>query len=158
MSYALAFYTVPLNELTARLAAQGTGGDPKEENPEAFTKQAVALLRELGSPVDVVHHSSAGGTWFRDSFIDTTLGGLIGIETAGYLVERPLAGAKWTGYPSMGWLTRDELADAVRTLELADAYAVPGIDDPESEELLELFADILYEAAETGQDVVTVYS
>lgn len=153
MNYTLAFYTVPADELTAQLAAQGASNAP-----ETVAKHAVELLRELGRPVDAVTHSSAGGAWFRDRFIGEALAGLIGAEPAGHLLDRPLAGAKWTGYPSMGWLARNELADAVSALDEAGENALAHLDDPESEELLEIAGDILRMAAETHQDLVTIYS
>jgi hypothetical protein len=153
MSYTLGFYTVSLDELTARLAAQDLPSDPL-----IVAKQAVDLLRELGSPVDVVDHGSAGGTWFRDRFVDEVLGGLIGAEIAGFLLERPLAGLRWSGFPSMGWLTRSELADVVKALDEAGADALAELDEPESEELFELVNDILRMAAEAGRDLVTLYS
>jgi len=153
MSYTLAFYTVSPDELTARLAAQDLPSDPL-----IVAKQAVDLLRELGRPVDAVDHGSAGGTWFRDRFIDEVLGGLIGTETAGFLLERPLAGAQWSGFPSMGWLTRSELADAISALDEAGADALAHLDEPESEELFELVDDVLRMAAATGQDLITLYS
>ena len=86
MSYTSAFFTVPVDELTARLAARQASRDP-----EMVAKQAVELLRELGKPVDAVDHGSAGGTWFGEHFIAEVLGSLIGAETAGHLLERPLA-------------------------------------------------------------------
>jgi hypothetical protein len=144
MSYTLGFYTVSLDELTARLAAQDLPSDPL-----IVAKQAVDLLRELGSPVDVVDHGSAGGTWFRDRFVDEVLGGLIGAE---------MAGVRWSGFPSMGWLTRSELADVVKALDEAGADALAELDEPESEELFELVNDILRMAAEAGRDLVTLYS
>ncbi|WP_194909153.1 hypothetical protein [Catenulispora rubra] len=153
MSYTLSFYTVPADELTAQLTARTTSNDP-----ETVAKHAVELLRHLGSPVDAVDHSSAGGTWFRDRFIGEALAGLIGAEPAGHLLDRPLAGTKWTGYPSMGWLTRNELADAVSALDEAGEDALAPLDDPDSEELLEIVGDILHMAAQTHQDLVTIYS
>ena len=149
MSYTLAFYTAPLDELTARLQERGDKGDP-----EVVAKHAVDYLRELGAPVDTVDHSSAGGPWFRDHFVHDVLGGLIGRDAAAHLLERPLAGTHWSGYPSMGWLTRHEVAAAVAALDTAPSDT----DDPESAELLELVTDILHMAAETAQDLVTVYS
>jgi hypothetical protein len=53
----------------------------------------------------------------------------------------------------MGWLTRSELAGAVRALDEAEPEL-----EPESEELLELVSEILHMAAATNQDLVTVYS
>jgi hypothetical protein len=153
MSYTLAFYAAPLDELTARIEEQGDEGDT-----EVVVKRAVEYLRELGTPVDAVDHGSAGGEWFRDHFVEKVLGGLIGRDAAVHLVERPLAGTQWSGYPSMGWLTRDEVAAAVAALDAAGDEPLADADDPESEELLELVNDILHMAAETGQDVVTVYS
>lgn len=153
MGYTLGFYTVWLDELTARLTAQDLPSDPL-----ILAEQAVGLLRELGSPVDAVDHGSAGGTWFRDRFIDEVLGGLIGAETAGFLLERPLAAVQWSGFPSMGWLTRSELADVVNALDEAGAAAPAQLDEPESEELFELVNDILRMAAEAGRDLVTLYS
>lgn len=152
MSYTLAFFTVPLDELTARLDAHSTSSDPL-----SVAKQAVELLRELGEPVDAVSHSSAGGTWFREHFIHEVLGGLIGTETAWYLVDRPLAGTEWSDYPSMGWLTRDELADAIGALDGAGEDALAHLDEPDSEELLELVNEILHIAAMSAQDLVTIY-
>lgn len=153
VGYTLSFWTVRLDELTARLTAHQNSRDQ-----ETVAKQAVHLLRELGRPVDAVDHSSAGGTWFREHFIDKVLGGLIGTETAGHLLARPLAGTDWSGYPSMGWLTRSELADAVGALDEAGADALAHLDEPESEELLELVEEILRMAAATGQDLITLYT
>lgn len=149
MSYTLAFYTVPLDELTARL----TAGEPEE-----VAKQAVTLLRELGKPVDSVSHSSEGGTWFRDEFVDEVLAGVVGAEAAGYLVERPLAGTEWSGYPSMGWLAKAELDAAVARLDEAGEDAIEDVDDADSQEMLEAVNDVLHMAAMSGQDLVTVYS
>ena len=152
MSYTLAFFTAPLDELTARLEEGGDKGDP-----EVVVRRAVELLRELGAPVDAVDHSSAGGEWFREHFIYEVLGGLIGRDTAGHLFDRPLAGTTWSSYPSMGWLTRDELAAAVAALDQAGPEPLAGQDDLESEEELELVTEILQMAAATGRDLVTVY-
>lgn len=153
MSYSLVFYTVPLDEVTARLAVETASTEP-----EIVAKHTLELLRELGRPVDAVDHGSAGGQWFREHFIGGVLSSLIGADTAGYLLDRPLAGAEWSGYPSMGWLTRGELAEAMSALDEAGADPLAHLDDPESEELLELVDEILRMAAETGQDLVTFYS
>jgi hypothetical protein len=58
----------------------------------------------------------------------------------------------------MGWLTRDELVAAVRALDEAGEDALAHLDDPESEEVLELVGDILHMAGMAGQDLVTVYA
>jgi hypothetical protein len=152
MSYSLAFFTVPVDDLTARLTAWLAAQGPAD-TAEAVAQQAVYLLRELGSPVDVVSHSSAGGAWFRERFFAEDVGGVIGAKTAWHLIDRSLAGTTWSGYPSMGWLTRSELAGAVRALDEAEPEL-----EPESEELLELVSEILHMAAATNQDLVTVYS
>jgi hypothetical protein len=149
VTYTLAFYTAPLDELVGRLEELGDKGDA-----EIVAQRAVEFLRELGAPVDSLDHSSIGGDWFRVHFIDDVLGGLIGRDTAAHLLERPLAGTTWSGFPSMGWLTADEVAAAVAALD----GTTPELDDPDSAEMLELVSDILQMAAETGQDVVTVYS
>jgi hypothetical protein len=149
VTYTLAFYTAPLDELVGRLEELGDKGDA-----EIVAQRAVEFLRELGAPVDSLDHSSIGGDWFRVHFIDDVLGGLIGRDTAAHLLERPLAGTTWSGFPSMGWLTADEVAAAVAALD----GATPELDDTDSAEMLELVSDVLQMAAETGQDVVTVYS
>ena len=57
----------------------------------------------------------------------------------------------------MGRLTRAELADAVSALDEASDDALAHLDDPESEEMLDIVSDILHMAAETHQDLVTIY-
>lgn len=148
MTYTLAFYTASLDELVGRLEELGDKGDT-----EVVAKRSVEFLRELGAPVDTIDHSSTGGEWFRAHFIEDVLGAVIG-PAAAHLLDRPLAGTSWSGYPSMGWLTADEVSAAAAALD----GATPDEDDPDSAEMLELVSDILQMAAETGQDVVTVYS
>lgn len=154
MTYTLAFYTASLDELVGRLEELGDKGDT-----EVVAKRAVEFLRELGAPVDTIDHSSIGGGWFRAHFIDDVLGALIGPDAAAHLLDRPLAGTSWSGFPSMGWLTADEVAAAAAALAGATTDDDDPVGaDPDGAEMLELVSDILQMAAETGQDVVTVYS
>ena len=88
--------------------ATPAGGTPTE-----VAERAVGLLGTLGEQIDSVSHSSSGGDWFRDEFVGDTLSGLIGAEAAVHLLDRPLAGTEWDGYPSMGWLDKAELDDVI---------------------------------------------
>jgi hypothetical protein len=138
VSYTLMFWTAPVD---------GLGGEPTVES-------MVALLRRIGRPVDSVSHSSSGGEWFREEFIAGAVARAIGAVPAGYLIDRPLGGFEWSdGYPSMGWLSRSELVDAVERLRGSS----PAGDDEEVDELMESFVDILEMAVLSGQDLVTVY-
>ncbi|GAA1709949.1 hypothetical protein [Fodinicola feengrottensis] len=147
MSYTLAFFAVPLAELTARLAGIDASADDRAQ-------RTYDVLRVLGRPIDSITHSSAGGEWFRDQFVATALAGIIGAGPAGHLLDRPLAGMQWSYQPTFGWLTGIEVADTAARLEAAD---LDDPDDPESAETLESLLDILRMAVLFGDDLVTVY-
>jgi hypothetical protein len=152
MSYSLAFFAAPVDELVSRMTAAGVTGAT-----DRFEQRTYDLVQELGRPVDAITHSSSGGKWFRDQFIHTALARIIGAESAGFLLDRPLAGIEWDYQPSFGWLTKAELDDAIARLDEADEDVLADLDDEESEEALETLVDILRMAAMSGQDVVTVY-
>lgn len=152
MSYTLECWAAPVAQLAEELTRDGAHG------PEQAVELAAAVLEKTGEFIDSVSHSSSGGDWFRDEFVEGTLADLIGADAAGFLLERDLAGTTWEGYPSMGWLTGAELAGVIAKLDEAGDAALTDLDDPEAEELLAPLVDILRATAATGQDLVTVYS
>jgi hypothetical protein len=139
MSYTLEFWAAPVDTFVGELARGGL---------------AAEVLPRIGEYVDSIAHSSSGGEWFRDEFVEGTLAGLIGAEAARSLVDR----VPGDGYPSLGWLTRTELATAITHLNEAGDAALTTLTDEDAAELLEPLVDILRATAATGQDLVTVYS
>jgi hypothetical protein len=152
MSYSLIFWAAPLDALVDMVKPV-----PGEETPESAARRSLGALWKTGELVDSVSHSGAGGTWFRDEFVAGVVAALIGTEAAYFLLDRELAGTRWDGYPSMGWLTRTELAEAVARLDEAGDETLAGLDDPESAELLGEVIGILRATAATGRDLVTLY-
>jgi hypothetical protein len=158
-SYKLAFWAAPLDTLVEELT-RGGAGDP----PEKVYPRARAILKRIGKFINYVAHISPDGESLREEYIGGKLGGLIGAEAAGFLLERDLAGIRWTdtmdGYPSMGWLTKADLVEVIAKLgeaALVDDAAVQartGLDVAEAEALFGILC-MLRAAGATGQDLVT---
>jgi hypothetical protein len=153
MGYSLGFWAAPLDTLVEELTQSGAG-DP----PEKVYQRARAVLIKIGRHFDSVMHRSRGGTLFRKKFVGRTLAGLIGADAAGFLLDRELAGTRWNGYPSMGWLTGAELAEVIAKLNKAGDEALTGLDYEDAAEYLEEFVELLHAVAATGQDLVTTYT
>lgn len=153
MSYSLGFWSASVETLVAAVAPARVGA-----SPGSVAGDAVRALDAIGKRVGSVTHSSGGGNWFRGDFMDGVAAPLIGAEPVSFLLDRELAGMRWDGYPSMGWLTRAELAEVITRLDEAGEEAVARVADPESAETLEDFIGILRAVAAAGRDAVTCYA
>lgn len=158
MGYALVFRAMSAAEFRARVAADPVvaafrdagGGQPTPEVADAVARAALAMGEEVGR----TGHASAGGDWFREELFDGVLAGLLGADVADHLLSRALEGIIWNDYPMVGWVLDDELREALG--KAGDER--PGDLDEDDAEVVEDVLAALRAAAESGQDVVTVYA
>jgi len=157
MSYTFSFWMVSLGNLVVRLRSSGLvvpgGGEATPEQAGAV----VELLGTEGTPLDSVGHSSSGGDWFREELVPGPVAGAIGAALAEHLLDRPIEGLLWAGFPSLGWAAHPELREAVSRLDALDDDFFTGMDDDDAESV-HVFVDAVRRTAETGLDLVTVYS
>ncbi|HVV11914.1 hypothetical protein [Amycolatopsis sp.] len=114
---------------------------------EAPTPEAVRERGEFAASID---HSSSGGEWFRHELLGRLAAAVLGGETVEHLLNR--GGAAEESYPSVGWLSADEVAAA-----LNDAGSLPEGTAAEDAKAVGTIVDALRSAARSGQGLVTVY-
>jgi hypothetical protein len=155
MGYTLMFYTVPLDQLIDNIQSAEIKATDSNSAQQVFD----LLLKVGGKPINGINHSSSGGDWFRDEFLDTAVAALLGSDTADHLLNRPLADLAWEDdRPWFGWLTQKELNVAVAKLDAADLQTVTEPDDDETQEALQELSDTLHKCMGANSDVVTIYS
>ena len=72
-----------------------------------------AVVRVMGTHYGALDHTSGGGDEFRRRFLPGPAADRFGKDAIAKLVNRPIAGLSWGDYPVLGWLSADELAQAV---------------------------------------------
>lgn len=146
MGYLLELRPLSVDALTAALTAELPPG-----HRSGAGTVAAALARRLAPLAGSLDHSSAAGSWFRDELIGRRLAEVIGATPAAHLLNRPVDGFSWSGYPSLGWLSHAEIDSVLRT-----AIRPIDADDDESDHIATVLSAFT-RAADAGTDLVTVY-
>ncbi|MBK1789420.1 hypothetical protein [Prauserella cavernicola] len=147
MSYVMQFWSVPVQQLTDRLRADGLGDIGRPDDDAA--RAVVAAVEEEATFLDSVQHGSSGGSWFRNELLTDAFGE----DLADHLVDRDLAGIVWDEYPSIGWATNEELRAAL------DGLSDPTDElDEEDAEIVETILAAIRTVLDCGTDLVTVYT
>jgi hypothetical protein len=72
-----------------------------------------AVVRASGHFYGSLAHTSSGGDEFRSEYLPGPVAARFGRNTIVRLINRELAGITWADYPLIGYLTPNELADAI---------------------------------------------
>jgi hypothetical protein len=139
------------DDLAATVAEAVAAGGGELAGDEAVYAQLV--VRQLGTRYGSLNHTSAGGPEFRNRFLAGPVAERFGRTFVSNLVNRPLAGLTWADYPTLGWVTTDELNAALATAETPSG----GVERPEDVEPLHTLDRAIQRAATMGLDIITVY-
>jgi len=138
--------------------AAARGPEPAVESIEDLSPgQALAwlaLTEHLGVPAGQLVHNSKAGPAFRDHFLEVSLPAVLGPFDWYLLVDRPLFGLTFPGYPTWGGLRAAECADFLRGRDPGD---VPEIEDPDEQEWLEEVYGAIESAHAANTDLITQY-
>lgn len=118
-----------------------------------LTLYVQVVVRALGTHYGSLDHTSLGGGEFRRRFLPGPAANRLGRGFVGVLVNRPLAGLTWAGYPVIGWASVVELRAAAALDDDADDTPVA----PQDVEPLHMLVRAVHHAARLGVDLVSVY-
>lgn len=112
------------------------------------------IVSQLGCFLGSLDHNSAGGQYFRETFINEIAAKCFQEPNLlDYLTHRSFDGLEGDGYPDWGWIKKSEL------LELTKNYHPPYklLDDEDLEGWLEDLVILFKDAVDKGDDLITIY-